>query len=495
MNNDINDEIQSLIKLSDLKEQEINELLLNYQVSGQSKILFQKLIGRCIYPKLRNTQKPPGEIYATLVYDKDLMIKLVKKPSWGGYILALTVWDLLVIDIDDDEFELDSASASASTSASTECFDLIKQNIEKYYPTDLFYINKTRRGYHLYLISRFVSHTTKMAIFMRMKLNSDPAHGTNSLYTGASIRLSRKQTDPIEQTQPSKYLTQLGSGQPNPEALALYNRIQLYLEKYGNYYPDEIVGNRDRMLELRSLRDYNSNDFGAVHINVTAPMEININGELVLKPPFREKSQELEQHVNITWSNFVKYRVIKEEKLPYILMKCQQQMCMNNLYRIFESTNDYAIGVHLQECCYFIAYRDLLVIDYDYSRLGLLARFVRTHADYTFRIVKTNKGYHAFLTSKSVDHKTGINLLIYLAADPMHIVGTYFRGYSVRINKKKKDEPGYKELHRIGKAPEDPRLVALYQKHLELYSSSNTKPIHQYQRITAQNILEQEGII
>ena len=56
-----------------------------------------------------------------------------------------------------------------------------------------------------------------------------------------------------------------------------------------------------------------------------------------------------------------------------------------------------------------------------------------------------------------------------------HIVGSYHRGYSVRINKKSVTEAPYREVAIAGKAPEDPRLVALYKRHLELYGNSKCK--------------------
>ncbi len=173
-------------------------------------------------------------------------------------------------------------------------------------------------------------------------------------------------------------------------------------------------------------------------------------------------------------------------------------MCMNNLYRILDATEDYAVGIHVQESCYFISYKDLFFTDIDHkSRLQIIYQYVRYHPKATFRIVETNKGYHAFLTSYPIPHKEGIPLSLWLCTDHCHLLGVYYRGYSVRVNQKFKKEPPYKEIAKVGKAPEDPRLYMLYLKHLELYNLNreNKTTLYMYQSHTSKKIVEREGLM
>ena len=74
------------------------------------------------------------------------------------HILALTVWDLVVIDIDVDDVD--------DVDVPEDHLSYIERNIQRYYPDDLFYINKTARGYHVYLVSRTVTHCSKAAIYI-----------------------------------------------------------------------------------------------------------------------------------------------------------------------------------------------------------------------------------------------------------------------------------------------------------------------------------------
>ncbi len=83
---------------------------------------------------------------------------------------------------------------------------------------------------------------------MRMKLNANPAHGSNSLYTGSSIRLSRKATDTKQYI--STYLTQFGNGQADPHTLSIYNEIQGHIQNFSSYSVDGIINNMDLMEEL-----------------------------------------------------------------------------------------------------------------------------------------------------------------------------------------------------------------------------------------------------
>ena len=418
----------SLYQLSDIPLEEYQRVKDHLLSKGQSNHFQRYLIGRSTVPRLRNTVRPPGEIYAPVYYNRDYMIKLVEKNGWGGYILALVVWDLLVIDIDVEE----------TPDVEEDHLSYIQSNIEQYYPNDLFYINRTARGYHVYLVSRTVSHASKAAIYMRIKLNSDPAHGTNSLYTGSSLRLTSKgkgDNNPLV----SEYLTSIGNGQPDPKAVELYETVQGYIRRWSRYGVDVAL---QLLPELQQMWDSIPYNFGKHHIIASAPLLLDRGSTvLTIKTPL---------YGDQIWSAFMKSRKIRLQHQDILLLQAHHQICMNNLYRIFEATEDYAIGVHVQESCYFISYRDLFFVDIDHrDRLKIVYQYVRYHPEATFRIVKTKKGYHAFLTSYPIPFEQCMPLSMRLCADHCHLLSVRLRGYSVRVNQKYKDDSPYIELAKV----------------------------------------------
>lgn len=459
-------EFDTLYKISDLTEEEYNTAKKQYLQTGMDKKLYKHLLSRSKLPNLRNLVRPCGERYAPVSYSADYIVKYVLKPSWGadGMILVICLWELLVIDIDDKQQ-----------------LPYIKKRIDRYYPNELWYIHETARGYHLYMVSRTVNHASKYAIYVRKKLNCDPAYGSNSLYSGSSIRLTRKKWDPEGVV--SKYLESYGNGQANPEALRLYNIVVYWLQR----------ATSDTIVDWSNIWSNMPSDFGKVHIAASAPLLLNDGvcssnvGEVLWN-----------NDVAREWRRFIKYQTIPNlSHLPLLLFGVQFQMGMDNLYRILESTQDYAIGIHVQHNTYFISYRDLLFVDYDYKpRRAIIARFCRSNAGYVFRLVQTNKGYHAFLTSHPMVHNStdSIEMLYNLRTDPAHLLGVYYRGYSVRVNKKYSKESPYREVARYGTGREDERLLALYQKHLDLYNKNDRQAlVCNYQLKIASDIFHEEG--
>ncbi len=478
-------DLENLYHLSDIPLEEYKIMKEQFLNKGESNRLEKYLIGRSTVPRLRNTVRPPGENYAPVFYNEDYMIKLVHKPNWGGHILTLVVWDLVIIDIDVEEIP----------GIYEDHLSYIQKSIEKHYPNDLFYINKTSRGYHVYLMSRMLKYSSKAAIYMRLKLNSDPAHATNSLYSGSSVRLTSKlkgDNNPII----SEFLCKVGTGALNLKAEQLYNDIQSYIKKYSKYGVENIISNKELMEELYSKWSNIPEDFGKTHISISSPLTLNNEDSKIILhwnfSPFKIKFSEK------VWNSFLKYRVIKINRLNTLLMHSHYQICMNNLYRILHSTEDYAIGIHVQESCYFISYRDLFYVDIDHkNRLKIIFQYVRYHPEATFRIVKTNKGYHAFLTSYPIPYDQCMDLSLRLCADHCHLLSVRHRGYSVRINQKIITENPYKEILKVGRALECPRLYALYLKHLELYEKNcaDKCTIYLYQNTTAINMLEKDGLV
>lgn len=457
-------DMQYLISHCDLSDNEKMEIT-KLPKTTQIKIL----LNRSTIPYYRNLYAPPGELYAPIECNTDYMIKLLEKPAWGGYLLFLTVWDMVILDFDQMDYSV------------------IREKV-RFYENELFYVRKTQRGYHLYLISRPANHMSKYAIYMRIRLGCDPAHGSNSLYTGSSVRLSHKYH--VNDDLVSKFIGTLGTGTPDPEMLKLYNIIDGLIVKYSKYGPSNISSIFPELHQMNKNM-INTETMAGVQIEQTAGL-VFTNNNLQKIAPANDAVYNL---VSPFWTQFIRTRVLHHDRLVYLLMAMHRNMCYSNLYRIIKDHKDYAYVIHLQQNCHSLVYRDLFMIDYDNSaRLSILARYVRKNQDATFRVVKTNKGFHAFLTSYPIHYRKSLKLSELLRSDPCHILGTLYRGYSVRINQKRISEKPYLEYHKYGSAQEDPRLVTLYNMHIDLHRQNceNKVAIMNTQRIAAKAMLQRD---
>lgn len=530
----------TLYQLSEFTENEYDQLKQFYLSKGQSTKLIKKLMSRSKIAILRNMIPPSGEIYAPVTFTSNYIIKYIQKDSWGinnsleqeqdtvnvtvpesdtkqeqdmamdrvteaaeetkqgqdmamdrvteavretepdhRYIVTITLWDLLVIDID----ELDR-------------LPFIKKRIDRYYPNELFYIHRTTRGYHLYLVSRKANHISGYAIYMRLKLGTDVAHGSNSLYTGSSIRLTRKKTEPRGH-KISTYLEQYGGGEADREAILIYQDVVKWLKHFTDLDTDTGVLEHSHLAKLWLDTP---EDFGKTHVRAAAPYTFKSNGMYMPNIGQSAYTTPVAPMLRNEWSRFIKHLTISDKNLYPLLISVQRQMGYDNLYRIFKANRDRAVGVHVQHNVHFVSYRDLLFVDYDHkSRLAIVARFARNNPGYIFRIVTTNKGYHAFLTSHPMPHDDykSLDFLMSLYSDPAHILGVFHRGYSVRINQKRTNEKPYREVIKYGIGPEDPRLYALYLEHLDLYNQSckNKVLTCQYQIKRSKQIYKDEGVL
>ena len=408
---------------------------------------------------VRNLKRPRGELYAPVYFDKDCMIKLVKKPNWNGLLPVMVEWCMEVIDIDQDFKE------------PTITFQTLVDRInETGYGHELFYVHKTTNGFHLYLVSGEQGNTSEESVKMQIDLQSDPAHSTNTLYTGNSIRLCKKnKNEPFV----SKFVGSIGTGLPDPVVLSMYRKVQSFLQQFERFC---IQDHQSEILKLSQILLDDSlgkiGNFGYHHIRSCAPCILQ-GKQLVDNLP------SLDDIDCTVYDDFVRSsKILDDALIDALLPRVKRTFSFGTLYRILESTDDYACGVHIQESLLFISYRDLLCLDYDHTGdLLYLKAYLRKkdRPKLKFRIVQTNKGYHCFLVSKPVQHDTpeARLLLTQLRSDPFHVLSSIIRGYSIRINKKYQSdtEVPYVELGTIGDEdiPDDPRLMLLYNKHLEYY--------------------------
>lgn len=152
---------------------------------------------------------------------------------------------------------------------------------------------------------------------------------------------------------------------------------------------------------------------------------------------------------------------------------------------------DYYIAIDQLTNTYYVCFRSLLMVDLDFYKdptydagtpmetkaqpvLDRLTAYCATHPDVKFKIYASQNGLHAFLVSRPMEYRSleSRQLMIDLGCDFFYIVYVYLRGWSVRLNRKKRetssDQPIYRYLTDIGTGPTDEYLAKLVQLHLNL---------------------------
>lgn len=412
-------------------------------------LLLTILVNRCQDPVIRSLVRPCGELYAPVYYDSDCLVKLTWKPSYQYFVLFFTNYKLAIFDIDNQEYTFD---------------DIEKVINESEYRDELFFVHKTERGYHLYQLSTPIDYCSLEVLKYCQQIKIvDPAHARNSLYTGYSVRCSKKKGDSFV----SKLIGKVGNGKVNYGLLNIYLKCQTFIRMFEKCDPDSILTDENlfRQFEYSMV---NNGRHGNVHITEVAPLLIigyNEN-KVVISRQDQINDEDIQLYKKMCKYGY--YNYCQLDKMLVIFNKKIKSMIQ---YNILESNDDYAYGIDLGHSLYFISYRNLLMIDYDNkNRIQILYAFIRYHPEYLFRIVETNKGYHCFLLSHPMYHKDkkSIELLYRLRSDPLHILGAYSRGYSVRLNPKYEQKNKYKELRSCGKGQIDPHLEKLYKLHLDL---------------------------
>ena len=400
-------------------------------------------------PIFLNRFTPPSEMYAPIYYDSDCLVKICLKPNWGGFLIAMTVWDLLIVDLDKPNWSVD---------------DVIRYINSSPCKSETFFIHRTANGYHLYLMSRTLRNCSPEAIIARIDLSGDVYHGTNSIYTGNSIRLNQK----LNQDRSgfvSCYVAFVGTSNVDIDALRIYKKCVYFTDLFSQYtvasYPDD--GSLRKLMV--NLWTSCAKGFGAIQIIKTAPLLLDQDGKLT--------TQIAGDEARDYWRRLCRYKVSRSCKRSEIALAVDRIVRLNTLYQIIESNDRWAIGVHIQENLYFISYRDLLIVDYDSpSQLKILYEFCRYHKEYCFRAVKTGRGYHCFLTSHSLNYDSpeAFELLNRVGCDVMYIRNVIRRGFAVRLNAKTANDRYIEHARVVGTGIERYNLVSLYQKHLDLFN-------------------------
>jgi hypothetical protein len=141
--------------------------------------------------------------------------------------------------------------------------------------------------------------------------------------------------------------------------------------------------------------------------------------------------------------------------------------------------NEYYIAIDTYTYTYYVCYKRLMMVDIDFYKddgeedLSVIEEYCKRHKELKFRIFKTRNGYHAFLVSEPMDYRSdkAIEMMLDLGCDFYYTIFVYWRGWSVRLNRKKnenRDIDMYEELASIGEGNVDDTLDKLVILHINL---------------------------
>ncbi len=147
--------------------------------------------------------------------------------------------------------------------------------------------------------------------------------------------------------------------------------------------------------------------------------------------------------------------------------------------RLILDAEDYYIAIDMLTNTYYICYQHLLMIDIDFYKYKIEEKEVLNKIELyanekglCFQIYKSQNGMHAFLVNKYCNYqdKEVIQIMLDLGCDFYYIVYSYLRGWSVRLNQKKKDTSTqlYQYIKKVGSAKEDDYLMKLTSLHNNL---------------------------
>lgn len=147
--------------------------------------------------------------------------------------------------------------------------------------------------------------------------------------------------------------------------------------------------------------------------------------------------------------NFTKF-YIQEEPDPVVSVTLLSNIVKHSILkpqRLVADGDDYYVAIDLLTNTAYICYKNLLMIDIDKYKgadnLPDIIKKLQTYPQYFFRIYSSRNGYHIFILNKEMDYKSeeSIRLMHALGCDFFYIVYSYLRGWSVRLNRKKFENP------------------------------------------------------
>ena len=154
--------------------------------------------------------------------------------------------------------------------------------------------------------------------------------------------------------------------------------------------------------------------------------------------------------------------------------------------RLLTDNDNFYLACDMITNTYYICYRELMMIDIDFYKksitgveennlediIELFMNDVKDNPDNCWSLYKTRGGIHAFLISKKMSYnsKESVDIMIKLKCDFNYIIYSYLRGWSVRLNRKQKEEKVITDfICQIGNPLKiDRSLVKLVDLHIRL---------------------------
>jgi hypothetical protein len=127
----------------------------------------------------------------------------------------------------------------------------------------------------------------------------------------------------------------------------------------------------------------------------------------------------------------------------HIMIEDKTSVPINEVF-IINYSDKYEYGIQKSKSCpdnkmFYIRFYDMLVLDYDDVSYDQLIEYLEPFKeDFLFRIYKTYKGFHVFITSHVFSHNddSSIYLAKDLECDLTYIVYSKFNGYNIRLTPK-----------------------------------------------------------
>ena len=140
---------------------------------------------------------------------------------------------------------------------------------------------------------------------------------------------------------------------------------------------------------------------------------------------------------------------------------------------------NFYVACDLYTNTYYICYQNILCIDVDIPKskwtskheyLQFLEDWYHSHMIFDFQIYETTNGFHVFISNYLFDYKQpeSIQIMTELGADIYYCVYTYLRGWSIRLNRKRRETHPqiYEYIGQLGQGR--PEIVDLIHSHYRL---------------------------
>jgi hypothetical protein len=116
----------------------------------------------------------------------------------------------------------------------------------------------------------------------------------------------------------------------------------------------------------------------------------------------------------------------------------------NNKFKVLEYSDTYEYGIQKATCnkkMYYIKFYDMLVLDIDTDTdtdYNELKDYLLQYKRFKFRVYKTFKGYHVFITNMLFNYSREVSVEVAkaLGSDLYYLLYTKYNGYTVRLSPK-----------------------------------------------------------